>query len=108
MAVVFADDLCKRDRCVTIVTCRYWLARTICWRLSLESSEKFSRAVVGALARRREAKGVTKEGLAKKSGISRSMISMMESGQRHPTLVTLHALAKALEVPITELLAEGS
>jgi transcriptional regulator with XRE-family HTH domain len=53
----------------------------------------------------RQAKGVTKERLAKLSGISRSMISMMENEQRHPTVVTIHALASALETTVTELLS---
>ena len=53
---------------------------------------------------------MTREELAVKSGISRSMISMMESGRRsHPTLVTVHALAKALGTSVAEIvvLPEG-
>jgi XRE family transcriptional regulator, regulator of sulfur utilization len=73
--------------------------------LSLDTSEAFSRSVVRQLSKLRQAKGVTKERLAKLSGISRSMISMMESDQRHPTVVTVHALAGALETTVTELLS---
>lgn len=75
-------------------------------RLSLHSSVQFSHAVVRRLAKLRESKGVTKERLAKLSGISRSMISMMESGGRQPTLVTIHALCLALEVTVAEITAE--
>lgn len=34
------------------------------------------------------------------------MISMMESGGRQPTLVTIHALCLALEVTVAEITAE--
>jgi transcriptional regulator with XRE-family HTH domain len=73
--------------------------------LSLQPSEDFSRKVVLHLAKLREAKGVTMERLAKLSGISRSMISMMESSQRHPTVVTVHALATALGVTMADLVS---
>ena len=49
---------------------------------------------------------MTREELAEKSGVSRSMISMLEKGTRkHPTLVTVHALATALDVSVEELVA---
>lgn len=62
--------------------------------------------VIRQLSKLREEKGITKEGLAKQSGISRSMISMMESGQRHPTVVTVHALCSALETSVSHLIAQ--
>lgn len=80
-------------------------SRLISSRLSLDPSEAFSRTVVRKLAELREAKGLTKERLAKLSGISRSMISMLEGEKRHPTVVTVHALANAMETTVAELIA---
>ena len=51
-------------------------------------------------------KALTKGALAKRAGLSRSMILMMESGDRHPTLVTFLALCVALGISPSELLGE--
>lgn len=49
----------------------------------------------------RESKKMSQEELAKKSGISRVTISMLETGaQKDTTASTLVKLADALEVPI--------
>ena len=43
--------------------------------------------------------------VAKKAGVTEASISMIESGTRkHPSLPTLKRLARALGVPVTELL----
>jgi transcriptional regulator with XRE-family HTH domain len=55
--------------------------------------------------RLREAKGLTQAELAKKAKVTQPYITMLESGQRkEPSLATLRRLAKALGVPVTELL----
>lgn len=51
-------------------------------------------------------KGYTQKYLSRISGISTSMISAIETAQRHPTIPTLHALAKAMQVDINELYNE--
>ncbi len=38
-------------------------------------------------------------------GISQSYISQLEAGKRNPKLLTLIAIADALDVPVSELLA---
>lgn len=82
-------------------------AATIIWRpLNLEPSEQYSNDAVRALAARRESLGLTKDALAKRAGLSRSMVSMMESGDRHPTLVTFHALCAALGTTPSEVLGD--
>lgn len=47
-------------------------------------------------------KGYTQKHLSQLSGISTSMISAIETEQRHPTIPTLHALAKAMAVDIKD------
>jgi transcriptional regulator with XRE-family HTH domain len=52
----------------------------------------------------REALGLTQAQLAKKAGVTEAYISMLESGVRkNPSLPTLKKIARALGVPLTEL-----
>jgi transcriptional regulator with XRE-family HTH domain len=47
----------------------------------------------------------TQEALAKRAKVSRSYLAAIEAGHRkNPSLVVLRKLAKALGVPVTELL----
>ncbi|MGE0453162.1 MAG: cupin domain-containing protein [Vicinamibacteria bacterium] len=65
--------------------------------------------IAGRLARNvrqlREARGLTQEQMAKLSGVPRATWSHLESGGGNPTLVVLHKVALALQVPIEELTA---
>jgi transcriptional regulator with XRE-family HTH domain len=57
------------------------------------------------LKERREEMGLTRDQLAKKAKVTTAYVSMMESGKRkNPSLDVLRKLAKALGVPVTELL----
>jgi transcriptional regulator with XRE-family HTH domain len=57
------------------------------------------------LKERREGLGFTREQLAKKAKVTTAYVSMMEAGKRkNPSLVVLQRLAKALGVPVAELL----
>lgn len=51
----------------------------------------------------RAARGLTLETLAERSGVSRSMISLIERGESSPTAVLLERLATALNVPLASL-----
>lgn len=54
----------------------------------------------------REVKGLTQVELAKKAQITQPYLARLEAGDRkNPSLVVLRRLAKALGVPVTELLA---
>jgi transcriptional regulator with XRE-family HTH domain len=53
----------------------------------------------------RDRRAMTQEVLAKKAGISRGYLARVETGRHEPTLTTLRKLAKALGVPVSELLA---
>ncbi|MEM9105291.1 MAG: XRE family transcriptional regulator [Pseudomonadota bacterium] len=63
-------------------------------------------AVGRALRALREANGLTARDLAARSEVSAAMISRIENGQVSPSLATLQALARALEVPMVSLLRE--
>jgi transcriptional regulator with XRE-family HTH domain len=51
----------------------------------------------------RAARGLSLEAVAKKSGVSRSMISIIERGETNPTAVVLEKLAGALGVMLASL-----
>ncbi len=51
----------------------------------------------------REKLGITISELARDSAISAGMLSKIENGQTSPSLTTLQALARALNVPVTSL-----
>lgn len=52
----------------------------------------------------RERRGLSQEKLAERAGLSRPHLARLETGQHDPTLTTVEKLAKALRVPLTELL----
>ena len=56
------------------------------------------------LKRFREAKGLSQEALALKARITREYVNKLEAGRYDPTVGVLKRLAKALGVPVTELL----
>jgi transcriptional regulator with XRE-family HTH domain len=56
-------------------------------------------AILRALVRRvREEKGMTREDLARRSGVSRNAIARLELGEREPSVRTLAGLARALGI----------
>jgi transcriptional regulator with XRE-family HTH domain len=52
----------------------------------------------------REAKDMSQAALAKKAGITREYVNKLEAGRYDPTVGVLQRLARALRVPVTELL----
>lgn len=52
----------------------------------------------------REKHGVTAAELARRCFIEKSHVSMMEAGDSNPTLYTLHKIADALGLSISELM----
>jgi DNA-binding XRE family transcriptional regulator len=60
---------------------------------------------VGAKIRKlREARGLTQEQLAGAVGMMRGNISRIEAAKHRPTLETLERIAKALKVPVVDLI----
>jgi len=64
--------------------------------------------VVQLLSAERISAGVSMNRLAQKSGLSQSMISLLERGMRNPTLDTLLRIAIALEVDLSQLLKKAA
>jgi transcriptional regulator with XRE-family HTH domain len=62
------------------------------------------RKLVGRnFARLRQAKGLTQEQIAARSGFSQQYLSGLERGERNPTVITLFELAQALGVSHVDL-----
>jgi transcriptional regulator with XRE-family HTH domain len=51
----------------------------------------------------RRGRGLTLEGLAERSGVSRAMISKLERGEKNPTLVVAAKLAEGIGVTLSQL-----
>lgn len=63
--------------------------------------------MASTLKRLRARRGLTQEQVARQVGVSKAYITMLESGARkNPSLPILKKLAKALGVPVTELLGK--
>jgi transcriptional regulator with XRE-family HTH domain len=56
----------------------------------------------------RERQGLSLRALARRSGLSLNAISLIERGANSPTVSSLHLLAGALSVPITDFFQDGS
>jgi transcriptional regulator with XRE-family HTH domain len=56
----------------------------------------------------RTERGMTLDGLAAKSDVSRSMLSLVERGESSPTAVVLEKIATGLGVPLASLFDDGS
>jgi putative transcriptional regulator len=56
------------------------------------------------LKRLRNSRGFTQATLAKKVGVTRAYLARLEMGRHDPPLSRLRQLAKALGVPVAELL----
>jgi transcriptional regulator with XRE-family HTH domain len=65
-------------------------------------SEQEIPGVGGRIREIREEQGISQRSLAKHSGLSANAISRIERGESSPTVSSLHRLATALSVPITE------
>jgi len=63
------------------------------------------KGLAAVLMRLRTAKGLTQEQLCKRARVSRGYLADLEAGHRkNPSVKVLQRLAKALGVPVTELL----
>jgi len=63
--------------------------------------------VVTLLRGERKKRAISMETLARRSGLSQSMISLVERDLRNPTLDTLLRIAGALEVDLVEILVRA-
>ena len=56
------------------------------------------------IRRRRVAKGVSQEALASRAGLHRTYVSLLERGQRNPSLLVMSKLASALDTSMKSLI----
>jgi len=56
----------------------------------------------------RKQKGMSLDELAKRSGVSKSMLSQVEQDKTNPTIITAWKIARALDLSIEELMESGS
>jgi DNA-binding XRE family transcriptional regulator len=87
---------------ITIVTWRVLPVNGKLRVLDAHQSDEFSRAVVALIKQARQEKQWSQAALAKKAGVSRTGVTMVENGDRRPTLYFCHALAKALDRELSE------
>jgi len=67
----------------------------------------FSDAFAQALQRQRTAKILSRQALAEKAGLHQTYVGMIERGLSNPSLDAANALAEALEMPFSKLIAEA-
>ncbi|MEX0343700.1 MAG: helix-turn-helix domain-containing protein [Rhizobiaceae bacterium] len=70
------------------------------------AAEDVDTAIGSALRDLRESHSLTARQLAAQSGVSAAMISRIENGQASPSISSLSALARALDVPLVSLFRE--
>ena len=85
-------------------------ARHFCdasYRPTIEAIAMRGRKTLGERIRHfRESAGLTQEGLARAADIGRVTLVRLEKGEQTPRFKTLDAIAKALGIPVSELLVE--
>lgn len=69
------------------------------------TSERVPRAFGAVLRQLREERNLSQEELAHQAGTNQSYLSLLESGRRAPSLVTLCLLARGLKITATDLVA---
>lgn len=73
----------------------------------MASANDLLNAVGDCIRAAREDQGLTLEGAAEMSGISKSHLSRLESGERQPSVASLLALAEAYGVPVGAFFGEA-
>jgi transcriptional regulator with XRE-family HTH domain len=68
-----------------------------------ETASDLNRRIAGRVRELRAAQGLSLDATARKSGVSRSMISLIERGESSPTAVVLEKLAAGLGVTLASL-----
>jgi transcriptional regulator with XRE-family HTH domain len=68
-----------------------------------DTAPDLNQRIAGRVRELRAAQGLSLDALASRSGVSRSMISLIERGESSPTAVVLEKLAAGLEVTLASL-----
>ena len=73
----------------------------------MDADKKLLRAFGLAMRRERERVGVSQDVLADMAGLHRTYIGSVERGERNLSLANIAAIAKALGIPASKLLAQA-
>ena len=68
------------------------------------SPQEIVKVIVKRLAMARQKKGLSYEQLADMTGLHRTGISLIERGERQPSLLNIIKIAQALELDLSQLL----
>lgn len=68
--------------------------------------KKFSNSLAKVIRRHRQKIGLSQEALAGKAGVHRMYVGMIERGERSPTCDVAYRIAKALDLPLAQLVEE--
>jgi transcriptional regulator with XRE-family HTH domain len=82
------------------------MARTTTRSTTKGGPEGFSRQVAGNLRRLRKERGWSLVQLSARAGVSRAMLSQVETGKTTPTIAVLWKIATGIGVPFAELILE--
>jgi len=73
--------------------------------IKISYPRNFAKAFRHLLCEERKKRGATQFELARKSGLTRQCISLLESGRRVPTFFSLFNLAKGFDMPLSKFMA---
>jgi transcriptional regulator with XRE-family HTH domain len=76
--------------------------------INLPAEEKLAQAIGNVLRELRKQRGFSLNELAQLSGVSRSMLSQIETGRSVPTVLVLCKIAQSFDVPVTTFLKTDS
>jgi transcriptional regulator with XRE-family HTH domain len=68
---------------------------------------EMSTAFAAVLRKHRAAKGISQELLAERADIHPTHVGLIERSLRNPSLNVAHAIGKALDLSLTEMIAEA-
>ena len=66
----------------------------------------FSNAFAAVLQKHRTEKQLSRQALAERAGLHQTYIGLIERGLSNPSLDAAHAIARALELPLSKLIIE--
>jgi transcriptional regulator with XRE-family HTH domain len=66
-----------------------------------------AKAFAAVLRKHRKEKGITQEVLAEKADIASKMVSLIERGERNPSLNVVDSIAQGLGMPLSKIIEEA-
>jgi len=73
--------------------------------IKIPHARSLTKAFRHVLCEERKKRGTTQFELARKSGLTRQCISLLESGRRVPTFFSLSNLAKGFDMPLSKFIS---